>query len=557
MSATAPVEWTLEDLADGNVSTADLDAIYKGLDLAETLQGIPDEDLPAVLDAIQKLTPADFDEALLKASKKDFACFLKYEMGLEVARHHAQWCEEAMSGEDFCIMAPRDHGKSLTLVRAYAIWKAKYDPHCREIYILGADQDSAIENLTKIKELLLSLRSLRDLMPVNVKQGLNNKMTLRMRNGTLLRAKSFFTALRGRHPQLIILDDVLNEINSNTEKARQQVISQYGSVVVPMKDKGTPKMRAEGYKGGQIGVIGTAQSAEDLYHVLLGMTEKNGPGPSRTQVRGMKQSAILVDEDWEPILDAGGSRQALWPERYTVAELDARKAEPTIGTLIFEREYMNKPIVDEMAIFPPSLFKPLLDRTLSYEPAYAGDDPTYMGVDFSVPGNMDGDYTVAFVIRYDPVAKRWTPLNYWRKRPNEVTEQLHQIEYMAQAYRVQLGYLEANVFQKMYADEFNKRTNLPVQALTTTGELKNSYLKGVLGLRPLFELGSWSFPYATDRDRELTDTLIREFGGIVQKDGKLGNEAGHDDIPMALWMAWRACMDNFGGGGFSADWSWS
>ena len=72
-----------------------------------------------------------------------------------------------------------------------------------------------------------------------------------------------------------------------------------------------------------------------------------------------------------------------------------------MGALLFAREFMNKPIVDEMAIFPPSLFEPLKDLDLSYRAAYSGTKPTYMGVDFSVPGSQDGDFTVIFCLEYD------------------------------------------------------------------------------------------------------------------------------------------------------------
>lgn len=552
-------EPSLEDLANLDMSEAEIRAILEGKDLdeylADALADVDPDLRAAAMRAIEDTTPAELDDAVLDACRQDFRCFLKYEMGLEVADCHEEWADLLETGDDACILAPRDHGKSLTCVRAYAIWKAKYDPWVREIYVLGADQESAIDNLTKIKELMLSLRTLRGLMPANVKQGLNNKTTLRTSNGTLIRAKSFFTRMRGRHPQLILCDDVLNELNSATEQARRQVRDLFGAVIIPMKDKGTPRMRADGYRP-QAVVIGTAQSADDLYHHMLGRTDKTGPGPALGPVRGVKQSAILCDEEWDPILTPSGERQSLWPGRYSVSDLDAIKADPRVGTLLFEREYMNKPIVDEMSIFPPSLFRPMFDRDLSYVPAYPGPNPTYLGVDFSVPGNMDGDWTVVFALMYEPQLRRYTPLNYWRARPSEVQQQLHQIEYFAQAYSIQKGYLESNVFQRIYAEEFRRRTSLPLDGLATTGTLKNSYLTGILGLRPLFELGTaWRFPYKTDADREKTDVLVREFGGIIQKNGKIGNEAGHDDVPMALWMAWRAAQDAGGAGGWTAEWS--
>lgn len=548
-------EMSMDDFFDDTMSPEDWENFTDHVSLEDILQDIPEALQETVLSEAMQISSADLDQALLDASASDFACFLKYEMGLEVAGHHQIWVDLLKTGEDVCIMAPRDHGKSLTCVRAYALYKAKYDPYVKEIYILGADQESAVENLTKIKELILTLKSLKHLIPTNWKQGMNNMTSLRLTNGTLLRAKSYFTALRGRHPQLILLDDVLHERNSFTEAMRRKVQEQFGSVIIPMKDKGTPTMRAAGYRP-QVITIGTAQSADDMYHHMLGKTEKTGPGFADGVLVGIKQSAILMDANWDLILDPGGELQALWPERYTVPDLMKIKADPRVGTLLFNREYLNQPIVDEMAIFPPSLFKPMLDDTLSYKAAYTGNNPVYVGVDLSVPGNRDGDWTVIFAMEYDPKARVYTPLTVWRKRPDSTQEVFHQIEYTCQAFKAQLGYVEANAFQRTYADTLQKRTNLPIQPFVTTGSLKNSYLTGILGLRPLFELKTaWRFPYKTTTDKATTDQLIREFSGMVQQDGKISNEATHDDICMALWIAWRACQDNSGAENWTSDWS--
>lgn len=531
----------LDRIASGDLEPGELQSILTGQEfdrvLAET--GLTAQALREA--ALERLTAADVADATRLVCSQDFPAFLTYEMGMDVVPHVLEWWELLRTGEDVCIMAPRDHGKSLTCARAYAIWKAKYDPFVREVYVLGADQESAVENLDKIKELLVTRRSLRDLVPNNWKQGFNNRTSLRTTNGKTIRAKSFFSKLRGRHPQLIVLDDVLNESNSDSEQKRKKISNQFGSVIVPMKDK-APKAAARGFRS-QIVTIGTAMAADDLYHEQL----------ESPAYKGMRQSAILVDGNFDPILDAQGQRQSLWPERYSIADLD--KLKDKIGSLLFEREYMNKPIVDDMAIFPRSLFQPLFDEELSYVPSYTGDRMAFMGADFSVPGNQDGDWTVIFAVEYDRDARRWTPLNFWRARPSTVREQLEQVEYFAQAYRVSKGYLEDNVFQRVYAQAVGQRTNLPLEGFTT-GRQKNSYVEGLLALRPQLEVGQWRFPYRTKRDRDMTDLLVREFSGIVQRKGKLGNESSHDDVPMAAWLAWRAAMDVTAGAGWQADWGW-
>jgi hypothetical protein len=536
-----PETLDLDRLAGGEFGVAEAAAALEGKTLDEILatRQISRRDL---LEGFEQITPELRAEAVSEVCREDFPSFLSYEMGMDVTPHLLEQWEEVKTGEDCAILAPRDHGKSLTWARGYVIWKTKYDPWVKEVYILGADLESAVENLDKLKELLLTRRSLRSLVPGNWKQGFNNRTSVKLTNGKVIRAKPFISALRGRHPQLIILDDVLNQRNSGTEEGREQIWEQFAAVVIPMKDKGSRERREKGYRP-QIIDVGTAIAHDDLHHRLLASEE----------FRGVKQSAILVDECWEPILDAAGERQALWSDRYTVEDLDAVRKK--IGALLFEREYLNKPLADEMAIFPRSLFEPLLDEDLSYVSAYDGTHHAFLGADFSIPGSQDGDYTVTFVLEFNPERKLYTPLNFWRKRAESVSEQLRMIEYMVQAYRVTKGYLEADVFQRIYAAEFAAKTNLPLEGHRVGGS-KQSYISGILGLRPLFEVGAWRFPYKTDRDKQMTDQLIREFSGIVQRKGKLGNEAGHDDIPLALWHAWVCAMDLVSGPGWQTEWKW-
>ena len=531
----------LDKLAAGQYGVAEAEAALNATDLDEVLRdhAISEDEL---LESFSQITPALRAKAIAKGCEEDFPAFLAYEMGMEVTQHLLDQWAEVEAGEDCAILSPRDHGKSLTWARAYVIWKVKYDKDVKEVYLLGADSESAVENLDKVKELLLTRRTLHSLVPDNWKQGFNNRTSLRTTNAKTIRAKPFFSALRGRHPQLIILDDVLNQANSGTEEGRAKVWEQFAAVVIPMKDKGSKKKRLEGFKS-QIIDVGTAIHQEDLHHSLL----------SSGEFRGVKQSAILMDKSWEPILDSRGERQVLWPDRYPIEDLDAIRKK--IGALLFEREYLNKPLADEMAIFPRSLFEPLFDTDLSYVSAYDGSHNAYLGVDFSIPGTQDGDYTVAFALEYDAEKKRFTPLNFWRKRAESVSEQLRMCEYMTQAYRISKGYLEADVFQRIYAAEFAKKTNLPLEGHLVGGN-KQSYISGLLGIRPLLEVGAWRFPYKTERDQTMTEQLVREFAGIVQRKGKLGNEASHDDIPMALWHAWVCSQDSESGPGWASEWKW-
>lgn len=476
------------------------------------------------------MSEAKIAAAIHHLCKIDFLIFMRVELGLEIGPQHHLWAIDLATKKDVVELAPRDHGKSVSLSRAYVLWKIKYDPWCKEVLILGADQPSAVENLDKIKEILESRPSLRHLIPdAPRKDAFYARTEIKLSNNKTIRAKGIGSPLRGRHPQLIVLDDVLNEKNSLDSDNRAKIKRYFYEVVVPMKDKGLQKVRARGFNS-QIVVVGTAQSKDDLYHDMI----KNG------EYVGQILRAIIDEE----------KKLVLWDERYSYEDLMATKRK--IGSLAFSKEYQNNPISDETSLFPPSLFDALKDETLSYQVTYQGGHLLpFMGVDFSIPGSMDGDYTVIAVIGMNPTNEEFTLLNYYRDRPTTMQDQVYYIEMWAQMFNIKLGYLEDNMFQKLYANLFAKNTSLPLSGHTVTKYNKNSLELGILSFRPQFENAKWRFPYKTKEDKEKTDLLILEFAGLVQRNGKIGNEEFHDDIILALWHSMCAARE---GATFSVSW---
>jgi hypothetical protein len=160
-----------------------------------------------------------------------------------------------------------------------------------------------------------------------------------------------------------------------------------------------------------------------------------------------------------------------------------------------------------------------------------------LGVDFSVPGSTDGDFTVVVAVAYSRRDNCYTLLNYWRARPDAIRTQIEQIEYYCQTYRVTLGMLEDNLFQGLYREHFRRNTTLPLRGHTVTHGNKKSLETGILSLRPILENQQIRFPYKTDSDKSRTEHIMSEFTGIRQRHGRIGNETTNDDCVMALWHA--------------------
>jgi hypothetical protein len=411
-------------------------------------------------------------------------------------------------------MAPRDHGKSHSLVRAYALWKAKYDHWTREIIILGPDLPSAIENLDKMRQMMDAAPTFADILPKRIRRAPDSRSEMELGNGKNIKAKGWGSPLRGRHPQLIIMDDVVNEMNSHTTEARKDLLTRFNEVIIPMKDKGTTRARNRGFSS-QIVIVGTAQDQQDLYHDLQRHVE-------------------YVGDRLEAVKDEA-NRIPLWPERYSYDDLMSIKRR--IGSLAFSKEYMNRPLSDETTIFPTTLFTPCFDRELSYQRSYTGGNPVYLGVDFSVPGSTDGDWTVIMVIEHDRKANLFTLLYYWRDRPDLIKKQLDAIEYCCQVFQVTIGFLEDNLFQGIYREHFRTKTTLPLRGHTVNTHNKRSMETGILSLRPILENEQIRLPYRTESDQMKTDLIVSEFNGIRQRQGRIGNETTHDDCVLAMWHA--------------------
>lgn len=415
---------------------------------------------------------------------------------------------------------------SHSLARAYVIWRICYDRWVEEALILGADNSSAVDNLDKLKKLLAESRSWGHLLPSSREKGKPDSRTeVMLTNGKVIKAKGFMSPLRGRHPQLIACDDVLNEKNSMSKDGRSLMLNRFNDVVVPMKDKGTKKARERGMRS-QIVVVGTAQDLQDMYHVLL-----------ERGYRGAKLKAVIDDE----------TREVLWADRYSYEDLMTLKKR--IGVLSFMKEYQNTPMSDETTIFPYSLFQPCFDEKTSYVVNYQGPLEVYLGADFSVPGSLDGDWTVIIVLAYDRKENVFFLLNYWRARPATIQEQLQQLELYCQMFNVTSGYLEDNMFQGIYREHFKRRTTLPLKGHTVNRYNKNSLSTGVLSIRTLLENNLIVLPYQTDADKTKTEYLVSEFTGIKQRKGRIGNETSHDDVVMALWHA----LESSRGMDFQAD----
>ena len=115
----------------------------------------------------------------------------------------------------------------------------------------------------------------------------------------------------GRRADLIIVDDPLNDENTESEKQRRKTLRWFRKTLTPIVNPDT----------GKIIVIGTRKHPEDLHNEL-------GKNPRYKQF----------------VFEALGKdgETPLWEERWPRERLLREKEE--IGSLVFAQEYKNEPV---------------------------------------------------------------------------------------------------------------------------------------------------------------------------------------------------------------------
>ena len=411
------------------------------------------------------------------------------------------------------ILAPRGHAKSTWLSIIYPIWKIVNNRDIK-IIIVSDTGDQAEMFLRAIKDELETNESLiYDFGSFYAKPKTGSPNVWKAGDITVIRSSrakeptiicgGTGKRILGRRADLIIVDDPLNEENTESERQRRKTLRWFHKTLTPILNPET----------GKIVVIGTRKHPEDL-HTELGRNPR---------YRQFVFRAIEKDNQ--------GREVPLWPERWPLQRLMREKEE--IGSLIFAQEYQNEPISDETAYFRREWIERCYDYRATFLTGYRGDMPVFTGWDLAVVADRehaeehDTDYTVGITIALGDDGTRHI-IDMYRERGLTPSQILEAIRTRAKLFNPILVTIENNLFQSLYEQELISTTDLPVSG-HTTGREKMDVFNGVPSLSVHFENGKYRLPKGDDRSSRLMDVLANELVG-------LGVES-HDDTVMALWIA--------------------
>lgn len=406
------------------------------------------------------------------------------------------------------ILAPRGHAKSTWLSIIYPIWKIVNDRDIK-IIIVSDTGDQAEMFLRLIKdELEANDRMVEDFGPFYKKPSSGSPNVWKATDITVIRPSrakeptivcgGTGKRIVGRRADLIIVDDPLNDENTENDRQRRKTLRWFRKTLTPIVNPET----------GRIVVIGTRKHPEDL-HAELGRNTR------------YRQFVFRAIEEG----------RALWPERWPLERLLREKEE--VGSVIFAQEYQNEPVCEETAYFRRDWIERCFDYHAVLRDSYRGGKPVFTGWDLAVVADReraeerDSDYTVGITIALGEDGTRHI-IDIFRERGLTPSQVLGIIKARARQFGPRLVTIENNLFQRLYEQALISTTDLPV-AGHTTGREKMDIYRGVPSLSVLFENGKYRLPKGNERSARLTDILTDELVG-------LGVEA-HDDMVMALWIA--------------------
>jgi phage terminase large subunit-like protein len=230
--------------------------------------------------------------------------------------------------------------------------------------------------------------------------------------------------------------------------------------------------------------------------------------------------------------------------------LNAKRKE--IGSLMYAREELTRPVSSESTMFPRDLFAPMLLRgeplTQHWLKPYTFEHEYVVcqAWDIAWSERTGGDYLVCMTAYMHLVSHRRHLLDVQRWQRVSFDDQLKLMEERQQWWRADAVVIEGDAAQQVWGQSLRRNTAMPV--ITHDAGDKTNLAKGVPGLLILLENRRWEFPFGEGYHHDEVENWLNEMEAFQWVDGKLQGVGEHDDTVMCFWhLNWL--MDNFTGPG--------
>ena len=426
------------------------------------------------------------------------------------AEHIEEWMEMYGGGQDkyvnrVCIIAPRSHSKSCSLrvkLLHMCLFEKRKNGKPMTVWLFSASNAQAANRLAEIEEDMLRHPELRKL----IKKSTKKKLTFN--NGAWIRAVGVGSAIRGEHPGVVALDDILAELGDMT---MDKVVNWFRMVTTPMTDPGT-----------SLFVVGTPMALTDLYHTEM-LSER------AKEVWNSNVWSSLPNWD-EHRADPNIPLIALWAEFRPVGFLLEQKLSMN-DDLAFSQEYLCKVVDDDAQVFKRGDVRKNIDIHAVLGSNVEFDNSKYI-LGFDPSHGIGKDFTVIIVLRQDEQGFIHF-VDMWRRNDFPPDKQADILIEWAGRYGGASVAAEDVGFQSLY-DALIRQKGAIVDYRSS--KASNKGLKqGLLNrLRTWFEQGKFHWPYGNIATRTKVNMIFDELEGHVWKAGEIVDVGRHNDCVMAL-----------------------
>ena len=290
----------------------------------------------------------------------------------EVGDLHNEWFELLETEKKLGIIAPRSHAKSTIINIAdnlFDICNHGRTVNLPYIVIFSDTPEQAVDHLGAIvDELEGNERLLRHYGALYEPRLVGDKKkdkwtqsTIITANGVKVEAKGWRSKTRGmrwgaHRPSKIVIDDIENDEDVNSEKMREKLMNTFTKKILNL---GAPETK---YR-----FVGTI-----LHFDSLLQREYNEPRDKWTW------------KFYKAIKDDGNP---LWPEWWTMERLEDKKKE--IGEIPFSQEFQNNPLDPSTQIFHPTEYYDQIDLTMV---------DCYGYIDLAISEKETADYTAVVTV---------------------------------------------------------------------------------------------------------------------------------------------------------------
>ncbi|MHA1873568.1 MAG: phage terminase large subunit family protein [Candidatus Heimdallarchaeaceae archaeon] len=439
-------------------------------------------------------SPEEYKKAVKKAYS-DIKFFTEKIMGYTFPKHYSIWYSLMKKHNRLVVLAHRSSGKTVFFSYIYPLWVI-FRGDCNEILIIASiaqESSRILERLRTEIETNPWLKHLENKRGTWTTRRFVTKPDKVNSRGIEVSSMGLKSAKRGRHPQLIIIDDLLQEQNN---MPMNDVRYKFNYVILNMLSDDNAKLY----------MVGTPISFDDIYTDL-----KDNP-------------KFKVAEF--PALDENGN--PLWKEFWTLEKLDAKREE--ITPTVFAKEYLLKPVSPDTAVIKAEYIQEAARKlavlgTKPKNPLY-----TVIGVDFAFSEAKRADFTVITVV--SKVRSTYKVVDVWRKKGTSMSEIQEVLASFWERYDADVIIAEDTGQQKGVV-KMLQDAGFYVLPIKVTRYTKND----IIG-RLIFEFEKKRIAIPANKGSKKTleyyRVLSEELTGLINVENRYKSVARHDDTVMSL-----------------------